>query len=768
MAKMHAWKFFRAGGVDQVVLGDASDLTNLSDLDQKLWVALACPVKGNEIDPRSLELVDSDNDGRIRAPEVLSAIEWSAKVVKSLDLFFEKGTDLPLAQINPETDEGKGVLASAKRILKDRGKREAKKIDLEDVVAMEQVFAATRFNGDGIVPADSSDDEAVKKAIEDIMSCVGSVPDRSGKQGIDKKLTDTFYEEAAAFLKWDGEGTAEGTRPLGDATDAAADALDKVETKIVDYFTRTRLVTFDPRAAASVNAAETELNALSAKTLSRSTDDVARLPISRVEAGKALALETAVNPAWAASLSAFAKLAVGPILGSTRLSLTEADFDAIVAKLSAHRAWRATKPSNSVDKLGVSRLRELTDDTMKASIASLLEEDEALKDDYLQIASVERAIRMRRDLVRLTRNFVNFAEFYGRRGAMFQAGTLYLDARSCELCLFVEDPAKHMALAGLSKAYLAYCDISRKTGEKARIVAAFTAGDTDNIMVGRNGLFYDRNGNDWDATITSVVENPISVRQAFWMPYKRLVRLVEEQIAKRAAAKEKESTAKIDAAAVSAGNIDAKPPAPGAPAPAAAAAPPAAPAATASPAEKKLDLGLIVGISVAIGSIAAFLTGMLAMFLGLGIWMPLGILGILLAISGPSMLIAWLKLRQRNLGPILDANGWAVNGRAKINVPFGGALTDVAALPKGASRTVGDPFAEKPTPWKLYIGIAVVVMLALLWLLGTVDRFVPQRFRFTTLTQSSIGPVPATSGSAAPAAGPPATAAPAAPAPAKK
>ena len=61
--------------------------------------------------------------------------------------------------------------------------------------------------------------------------------------------------------------------------------------------------------------------------------------------------------------------------------------------------------------------------------------------------------------------------------------------------------------------------------------------------------------------------------------------------------------------------------------------------------------------------------------------MPLAILAVLLLISGPSMILAWLKLRQRNLGPILDANGWAVNARAKINIPFGASLTGMAKLP---------------------------------------------------------------------------------------
>jgi hypothetical protein len=75
---------------------------------------------------------------------------------------------------------------------------------------------------------------------------------------------------------------------------------------------------------------------------------------------------------------------------------------------------------------------------------------------------------------------------------------------------------------------------------------------------------------------------------------------------------------------------------------------------------------------------------------------PLVIAIIMLVVSAPSMAIAWLKLRKRNLGPILDANGWAVNAKAKMNVPFGGALTGVAALPPGSTFGAADEYAEKP------------------------------------------------------------------------
>ena len=90
------------------------------------------------------------------------------------------------------------------------------------------------------------------------------------------------------------------------------------------------------------------------------------------------------------------------------------------------------------------------------------------------------------------------------------------------------------------------------------------------------------------------------------------------------------------------------------------------------------------------------------------------------------MLLAWLKLHRRNLGPILDANGWAVNSRAKINVAFGAALTELAKLPPNAQRSLDDPFADKKTPWKRWVFLVVVLVLAGTWYVGKLDKYLPE------------------------------------------
>lgn len=70
-------------------------------------------------------------------------------------------------------------------------------------------------------------------------------------------------------------------------------------------------------------------------------------------------------------------------------------------------------------------------------------------------------------------------------------------------------------------------------------------------------------GRDWDATIVKIVEHPISVRQAFWAPYKRFGSMVAEQIEKFSAGKEKAVEEKA-AVAVTTGVTTAAQPAPAA------------------------------------------------------------------------------------------------------------------------------------------------------------------------------------------------------------
>ncbi len=609
----HPWRFFRAGGFDQVQLDTAADLLALDQLDQKLWVALSCPVQGIEFDARSLQFIDSDNDGHVRAPELLAAIAWVNSRLTSPDVLVQKCDGVPMGLIRDDDDAGKLIKAAALVLAKELGKTES------DVLTVAEASAAQASHA------------------------------------------------ARALAAWEVAGV--DALPLGEATAAAHALVTDLDAKVQDYFTRCQLAAFDERAGGVLNASEDALKALAPSSLQAGTEAIIALPLSHVSADAILALTGGINPAWAARVATLRDTVVTPLLGAQD-TLTAADWQTIKDKLAAYTTWLAAKPDASAEGDG---LRDL-----------------------------ERLARYVRDLQTLANNFVAFRDFYTHQGqGTFQIGTLYLDGRSCELVVAVNDAGKHAALAGLSRVCLVYCDCVRGA-DKLSIAAAFTAGDSDQLMVGRNGVFYDRQGRDWDATITKIIDQPISLRQAFWSPYKQVARLVGSQLQKLAASKAAASGDKLAASAT------------GATQSAVAGAPPAPPP---PPFDVGKFAGIFAAIGLALGAIGTMAVSVMSGLFSLAWWQfPLVIVGLMLIISLPAVVLAWFKLRSRNLGPILDANGWAINARARINIPFGTSLTQVAQLPANAQRTLSDPYADKPSSWP-YVLLMLVVAAAVVWFL---------------------------------------------------
>ena len=707
----HIWKFYRAGGVDQASLERGTDLTALEGLDQKLWVALSCPTRGLEFDIKTLDYIDTDHDGRIRVPEILAALRWTLSVIKEPEDLIRRNESLPLKAINDQTPDGKKLLAAASQILATLGKSAAEEITASDTTDTQKILAQTKLNGDGVIPPESAADEAVRQVILEVIATVGSLPDRNGSAGVTQPLVDQFFAEAQAHVDWwklADEQSPEAARILilGPATPAAFEAFAAVRTKIDDYFSRCRVAAFDPRAGAFLNRTEVELAAIAQQNLASYGPEVTALPLARVEPGKSLELTVGINPAWSPLLATFRSAAIIPLLGEGKLALTEGDWDKMEAAFQPYEAWLNAKPGKVVEKLGVDRLKAILAGASKAAITDLINQDLALAPEMAELANVDKLVRLYRDLSALLNNYTSFADFYSRdRQAIFQVGTLYLDGRSCKLCLRIEDVAKHSTVANMGGIYLAYCQCTRiATGEKMTIAAAFTAGDSDNLREGRNGIFYDRLGRDWDATIIKVLEHPISIRQAALLPYKRFARIVGQQVEKFAAARDKAEQDKMASAVESTAK----------------AAEPGKSAAKPSAADNQQSLlGTFALLSVAIGSIGGALVGMFTKFMEKPLWqMPLLVIAVLLAISTPSMIIAWLKLRRRNLGPLLDANGWAINGMVKLNMSLGRALTKTARLPEGAQLSLEDLYPDKNPRARIWFYSIVVALGFGLGLLG--------------------------------------------------
>jgi len=681
----HEWKYCSVGGVVRVNIVSGDDIAHLGELDQKLWTALSCPVAGLEMDPATLKFIDADGDGKIRVPEVVKTSKWLTDILKDNDVLLKGEGTLALDSFNPDSATGKRLHDSARTILSNLGLQKDS-ISLDDTKDEVAIFANTTLNGDGVIIPASVPQFA--KTVEAIISTEGSVTDRSGVAGITEAQIDAFYTDLADYSVWSAEAAKEGVLPYGADSAAALAALQAVKDKLDDFYMRCKLISFDSDTAPVVDVSVDKIGAISGLNLAACNEEIAVHPIARPTKDAVLPF-SGINPAWQSRFDSFRSLV---LKDGFKDGLTEADWLAVQARFDAFKSWTASKKGAKVEGLGEEGVNAFLAENAKSKLLDAVAADKELEAEAASIREVDKLLHLVRDYYKLLRNFVVFSDFYSRDPqnlAVFEAGQLFIDQRCCKLCIKVADMGAHANMSSLSGMFLIYCHCSNKSRPgQFDIVAVMTDGGTKSLRPGKNAVFYDRDGNDWDAVVTKIVDNPISLKAAFWSPYRKFWEFCVGIINKSAAEKESKVTADLQKAADT---------------------------TVANPTEPKkmpFDIakfaGIFAAIGMGLGMLADAVMGVFKGIVALEWWQLLAfIAGVILVISGPSCFIAWTKLRKRNLGPVLNANGWAINSVVLVNVPFGGTLTTTAKYPL---LKLDDPFVKKIPGWKK----------ALRWLIGIV------------------------------------------------
>ena len=695
----HSWSYDNVGGATRVKIATGADIAHLAELDLKKWTVLSCPTEGLDIDEQSLKYIDVDGDGRIRVSDVIATAQWLVSVVKDADLLVKGDDCIDVASFNQAGADGKRLYESAKQMLANLGK-EATVVSLADAKDVVAVFAKKRFNGDGIITVQAAENEAERAVIAAIVNIFGGVVDRSGESGVDAELVERFYSSLSDYVDW---CEAAVVAPYGADTDALIDAYNALDAKVKDYFVRAKLAAFAPESAANLDVQASFIEAISVDNLAARTDEIAACPLARITCKDELDVDAAINPAWASKFKTLVSI-VKPDGGV----LTEESWAAIAASFAQYNAWKTAKKGAEVEVLGLGTIKQVLADDRKGALLALIAKDLELKDAADGFDMVDKFLHIYRDFFRLLCNYVTFQDFYCKDKsvkAVFQSGRLLIDQRECRMCMNVADAAKHNAMAPASGMYLVYCDCSTKSSATKRsIVAAVTTGGVGDLFVGKNAIYFDNEGVMWDAVITKIVDNPISIGQAFWSPYRRMATVIENLINKSAAEKDasimSDAGAKINAVpAVKSAESGAKAPV--------------------QPFDIAKFAGIFAAIGMALGMLATALSSLFEDFVKLDWWQMIAVFfGVMLLISGPSMVLAWMKLRRRNIAPLLNANGWAINASSRISIPFGETLTDIARFPK---LKLKDPYARRGLPawlkWLLTF-LSVVAVVVGLWLGG--------------------------------------------------
>lgn len=712
----HMWTFQRVGGLDQVVIKSTDDIINLPNLDPKLWVALSCPTTGLDFDERTLALLDVDQDGRIRIPDILDAINWIKDKILSFDNILQACEILPLSQINTSTEQGQKLLVTAHSILANLNQSQRDYLTQDDVQQSIKINANKLYNGDLIFPVSAQLSSEMQTFIQSAINIIGAEKDMSGQNGINLSIATTFVDNLKTWYQWQTDISNTQT-PFGENSSEIWKLVQILKPKIDDYFLRVELAQYAPQAQTALNVDEkyivpTENGLLSDEAL-------AQLPLSKIDTENTLDLVNGLNPLWKSKITTF-KTLVGSALANPN-QLTQPEWQNIQNSLDAYTTLISSKPAltqlkvsveptGSIEDLSGKLIASIVNSDLLTEFQHMVEQDNKTPISASDVLILEKLVLFQKHLYRLLVNFASFADFFSlENSAAFQLGKLYIDGRCATLCVSVDNIAQHSVLANYSELCLLYCECTRQ-GQKQLIVAAITAGQGDLLIEGRNGVFIDNEGNDWDANVVKMITKPISIQQAIWAPYQRIGRLITEQINKWATNKdadiEKSSTQVLQ-----------------------------------NP-ENKFDIGKSVGIFAAIGlAIGAIGTALATIFqaiFSLTWWQfPLVFIGLFLIISGPSVILAWLKLRRRTLGPLLEASGWAINGQVKINLLLGGLLTSKAELPQNAKRNLRDPMRKRNKSLIIVFILAIIIGIGAtggwLWYKGYLNQFfTPQQHQQTT------------------------------------
>jgi len=701
----HGHTFEQHGRTYHLRIKSAADLRRAVDLDEALWVATSAPINTLHLDGIFLKFIDADEDGRIRAYEMTRAIEWATGVFANRAGLDEGRAVLCSHDVNAEHPDGRRIVEAIRKMIarSDTDVGEDACVTLKQVRAIKHLEQERAVSEAGVVLPEAAESEAITFFLEDIMRTVGGEPHPTGRTGVTQAKLDAFLSAARGLLDWrakghipDGQAKTD-IMPLGPRTPTAHGALQSVRAKIDQFFAQSEALVLDPSLATRFGLQPGDFFE---KDLDKPEDITAVMraaPLAPPSPDRVLRWNQQINPAYADALARFRTMVVQPVLGESPDALTEARWEQIKQTFAAYEAWLTDKTGGNVESLGEDKLRAYLEPRFADRVRALIDRSRQTAFVLDHLRAVEKAVLYQQHLIELADNFIAMPYLYGRdKVARFDMGNLVMDGRRFNLAVHVHDRAEHIAVARSSNIFTMYVQITGQGVPPFEVAVAVTSGGRGNLVVGKRGIFEDVQGRQLDARVVHIIDNPISLREAIVQPFIRLGRVISGKIESIATSAEKKLD-QVGGEAVTRVQSAADQPAP----PAAAPAQPQTTPVGGGAGSMVAGGGIAIA---AIGSSLAFITKTLA---GLKWYAILaGVVGALAAVILPTIIVAWLKLRSRDLSAILEGAGWAINLRMRLTRRQSRFFTERPRYPAGS-------LGIRRQHWGWIVVIAAVVFTGL-------------------------------------------------------
>ncbi|MDP8217743.1 MAG: hypothetical protein P9M03_03345 [Candidatus Theseobacter exili] len=714
---MRKIKIKKLGGVSQLAIEVPEDLDQICKLDKTHWIATSAPCDSFICDQAFLKYMDSDKNNRIRTEEIKNAQEWLFRMLSDKSRLAEKTDILHLSAIDTSHPEGTALHAAAKRILTNLKIKDSDTITLQQAQNRQDIVAQVTCNGDGIIPPESIEDPETSEVAHDIMRSMGSTEDASGVQGITIKHLDSFLQDAQAYLGWNKKSLAQERQKhssifvWGEDTAQAYNCIHAIKPKINEFFNLCHLIQFNQEFEKKFILDEKELEQLKINDSESLKTYLSEAPLRIPNTEEILVIDEHINPMYRNLLNNFKKTVLSKITSNSDVNKLDKNiWEKIQEVFSEYSAWQAEKPESQIGIISADTLQKHLNGPCIDKLRKLMEKDLAIGNELQQVMDLEKLILYQKWLFEFLRNFISFESLFNPASpSIIQVGALIMDGRVFSLCTKVTNHEEHRNIAAKSNICIMYLSITGKIkeiSETMEIATAVTSGTMSNLYIGKNGVFFTPDGREWDAKVTDIIINPVSLSEALLMPFKKLSSFIEKNIDRFRSSKYNEMEKGLVKGIDEAGNSL------------------SASKEVRKQSQPKASNGgvrdLVLGGSIAIaalGSSFAFITNTLKNVSLLNILSV--ILGLMILIAVPTIIGAYIKLRQRNLGMFLEACQWSINAPFRLTVKTGLLFTYVPGLPKKTSYgnyDISNIFLnQKPDNKNKWLKLIIYILIAVLF-----------------------------------------------------
>ena len=654
---------------------NSDDLFEAINVDPALWVVTSAPISSFSLEQKFLNYLCLTNNSRIIFNDLIQEIQWLKNLYVEYSAVNISSDLFDLASINPNTEDGQKIALAFNFII---SKIDSDYISLDCTREFLKEITNNSVSENGIVIPGVAVSAELKKYIELAINVTKGVTHPNGAQGINAELLEKFQLTLANYVGWKNQmndaieaGNKNDLLPFGANTEIYYQKFIVLKNKVTQFFAQCKGLTFSKLVSDKVEfLSDINFSEINWQDPVKMQEFLQKSPLAVPNDLAKLAYkdQSKINPYYYSFMNELLDIILNETTITVNDIITEENWKQICDLFSAYDKWYKSNPSNTLDAVTLEDIKEYQKEEYAQAVKTLIGQSAKTAEKLVCITLLEKAILYQKYILPFVRNFIGLTELYHpERKALFEKGNLIMGGKHFNFAIDVENIANHKSIATKSNIFILYLDIIKPDKTKFNVAVPVTAGTKDGLIQGKRGVFIDIKGNKYDAIVADLVTNPISLKEAIIEPFLKVKDIFSKKIDADATQSENKLT-KSTTDAISNQNSDSK--------------------SWFYKPNGNMNTGAILmggGVAIAaLGSSLTYIINTIASSSVLNILITICL--ILFAFIAPILISGVFKLRRRDLTPILEGSGWAINIRMRLTRKICKVFTKKSKWPKGTKR----------------------------------------------------------------------------------